>query len=437
MKLLDYFAAFLRDTVNLSDEKLDVLALRVDDIEASLSLDGEVGPLVIDRINQGSWAHKTIIEPLPGDEFDADILIRLDETNTWDGPSDYLRQLRAAFKRDTDYADKVQKKNRCVRIRYAGACHVDVVPYVVRDDGTGWIVNYADDAWEQTNPEGFTDWMQSKDQIAQGNLRRVLRLLKYVRDSKNTFSCKSVILTTIVGDRTQDWDAAARYRDVPTALVTILEDLHEWLDLRPVLPPIEDPSCPGTYFHHRWDQEQYANFANQIERYAGWAREAFDEADRDRSLAAWQRIFGPDFKAPATAVSESLAKATVAPDRAVGEEFIEDAVTAIRAIHTAHIQAWTKDVGQWKLLPPGMPLRKGWQLKFRVETDLPAPFRVIWKVRNFGDEAARVGQLRGKLEPGTIEKAESTKYRGKHYIECYLVRDDVLLASERRTVLIM
>jgi hypothetical protein len=57
---------------------------------------------------------------------------------------------------------------------------------------------------------------------------------------------------------------------------------------------------------------------------------------------------------------------------------------------------------------------------------------------SLGDEAARVeGGLRGKLEPGTIEKPESTSYRGKHWIECYIVKDDVLLASDHRTVLIV
>ncbi len=439
MKLLDYFAAFLRDTVNLSDSKLSLLDLRVDSIVAALGLDDEVGPLLKEHIRQGSWAHKTIINPLPGDEFDADILIHLDEVADWaDSPKEYLRQVRAAFKRNADYADKVEKKNRCVRIKYAGACHVDVVPYVVREDGTGWIVSFADDAWEETNPQGYTDWINEKDRIAMGNLRRVLRLLKYLRDYKNTFSAKSVILTTVVGERIQDWEAAERYKDVPTALVGVLEDLHEWLDVRLTLPVIEDPSCPGTTFHHRWNQDQYANFRVQIERYATLAREAYDEPDKDKSLTAWQKIFGPDFKAPTETISESLATATIALDRTAREEYIESQVIATSNTGTAVIEAFFGLSGvPTRRLPRGMPIRKGMSLKFRVKSDAASPFQVFWKVRNFGEEAERAQDLRGQLMPGTIEHVESTKYRGKHFIECYVVKDRVLLASDRFNVLIM
>src|SRR5207247_11077484 len=71
-----------------------------------------------------------------------------------------------------------------VRIAYANDCHVDVVAYLVLADGRQVIVNRDIDDWEDTNPQGFTNWMRSKDTITEGNLRRVLRLLKFLRDHK-------------------------------------------------------------------------------------------------------------------------------------------------------------------------------------------------------------------------------------------------------------
>ena len=66
------------------------------------------------------------------------------------------------------------------------------------------------------------------------------------------------------------------------------------------MPQIEDPSCPGLSFNHRWDEDRYQNFRTQIKKYQGWVKEAYDEPSPALSLIAWQRIFGPDFKAPTT-----------------------------------------------------------------------------------------------------------------------------------------
>ena len=59
-----------------------------------------------------------------------------------------------------------------------------------------------------------------------------------------------------------------------------------------------DPSCPGTSFNHRWDEDQYTNFKAKIEQYAAWAREALDETDDTKAVKLWQKLFGTDFTLP-------------------------------------------------------------------------------------------------------------------------------------------
>ena len=72
MKLLNYFKDFLDSTVNLNQTRLDLLDQRVQAIVSCLEDDSVIGTLIENHIPQGSWAHRTIIRPLPGDEFDAD-----------------------------------------------------------------------------------------------------------------------------------------------------------------------------------------------------------------------------------------------------------------------------------------------------------------------------------------------------------------------------
>jgi Second Messenger Oligonucleotide or Dinucleotide Synthetase domain/Adenylyl/Guanylyl and SMODS C-terminal sensor domain len=450
VKLLAYFDAFLSDVVNLNATRLALLHARVEAIIRSLEKDDVIAPLLQGHIPQGSWAHKTIIRPVEGREFDADFLLTLTEVNAWsDSPKIYLQQLRAAFKRSSTYAAKVRRKNRCVRIGYAGDCHVDVVAHLVLAGGRQVIVNYAEDKFEDTNPQGFTAWMEEKDQLAGGNLRKVIRLMKYIRDFKETFSVPSVILTMLLGERVQAFDRASRYADVPTTLLNLISDLDAWLVIHPDMPLLEDPSCPGTTFNHRWDQDRYENFRRWISYYAARIREAYSEPDKTASITAWQKIFGPEFTQPVTKAAEGAALAmTLEQAREMGpaarepfEEFIEDKGYALAGGHNIRIEC---TVARRPGFRDRTPLRemhwvdKGRRLQFRItHCDVPPPYQLWWKVRNTGSEAAAVpGGLRGKLLPddGTASRVETTSYRGRHYVEAYIVKDGRVVASDHHDV---
>lgn len=441
MKLVGAFDAFLTDTVNLNQTRLDQLGARVEAIVGYLKSDLTIGAKYQDHIPQGSWPHKTIIKPLEGDEFDADFLLLLEEDPAWSAdPKEYIQQLRAAFKRSSVYKDMVTKKTRCVRIVYANDCHVDVVPHLVLSDGRQVIINSSDSKFEETNPQGFTDWMREKDDLANGNLRRVIRLMKYLRDYKNTFSCPSIILTTLLGERVQSFDAATRYADVPTALRNLAGDLSSWLSLYFTMPPIEDPSCPGTTFNHRWDQAQYDNFRTCLGTYASKILAAYDEPDESKSLTAWQAIFGPDFVQP-TKTTTAMAKAASAPveTRAPLEQFIEEIYTPdVR--YRARIDCSLGPRNGFRAGPVrrNQTLAKGHSLTFRVATDAPRPYSVYWKVRNRGKEASALGAsaLRGQLlaDQGHQTRHESTLYAGSHYIDAYVVKDGAVIAADRHQV---
>ena len=78
-------------------------------------------------------------------------------------------------------------------------------------------------------------------------------------------------------------------------------------------------------------------------------------------------------------------------------------------------------------------------LIFRVvDTNVPEPFTVYWKVRNHGAEAQARGQLRGQIhaDKGKRERGESTSYTGHHYVECYVVKDNVCVAVWNEPVII-
>jgi hypothetical protein len=310
-----HFDTLLSDTVNLPQWRLDQLDDRVNSIYAAIKRDTVLGDLVTGKSKQGSWAHKMIIKPKPGKEYDADVLIHMTENTDWDDDKgQYIEQLYWALGR-VGYSGKATRKTRCVRVQYANECHVDLVPYVSTAFGSR-IVNKATGEWEYSNPEGFTSWMAERDTITNGNFRRAVRLMKYLRDHKNSFTgTRSIILTTLLGNQanysTALYDPDA-YRSVPNTLVTLVEELDTWMQARPTMPDVCDPSWPTTTFNHRWSQGSYSYFRERINAHAAQMRSALDETNAAESERKWQALFGDGFRRDDTASSSTNPFAGVA-----------------------------------------------------------------------------------------------------------------------------
>jgi hypothetical protein len=214
-----------------------------------LRKDATLGPLVKTHIRQGSWAHRTIIKPLPGDEFDADILLHLTPVKEWSkNPRSYIDQVYGALKNSVTYRDMVEKKNRCVRIHYANDCHVDVVPYLVLGffEDRKVIVNHDTNTFERTDPEAFTSWMRRQDRRAGGHLRTTTRLIKYLRDRQDAFSVPSVILATLIGRQVSAWWVFwDGYKDLPTTFMRLISSLDTYLQQHEEMPGLGDPGRPA------------------------------------------------------------------------------------------------------------------------------------------------------------------------------------------------
>lgn len=304
MKLHDYFAGLLDGAVNINPDRLRQLDDHVAAIKGCVRDDDDLSSVVRSFVPQGSWAHRTIIRPLPGTEFDADLLVEMQRQRKWSkDPKQYLLAVHAALRASPRYRDRVQLKTRCVRVTYANDCHVDLVPYVhIPGLYEGLyerhlIVNQVANCFEEVNPRGFSEWMRGKDSLANGNLRRTIRLLKYLRDYKQTFAVPSVILTVIVGSRVNWWRSQILegYADLPTAFARLVADTDRWLQQRRRLPAISDPSCARARFDHRLSQQGYENFRRRFHGYADKISTAFDAADRDESTRLWREIFGDAF----------------------------------------------------------------------------------------------------------------------------------------------
>lgn len=471
MKHTGLFKTFLSDVVDLNATRLDQLEASVDAIKSFIrSSDWEPG--IKGFISQGSWAHKTIIKPIAGGAFDADIIVRVAAVEGWEA-KDYINSLRRIFSASSTYADKVSSFSHCVTITYAGQRKIDIAPLVIGrwHDTSQEVCNRTANAFEDSEPVAYTSWFNQRNGYSGKNsFRKVTRLLKYLRGIKKTFSCPSVLLTTLLGDQITwvDKDMPG-FEDVPTALQTVMGRLDDYLQANAVRPFVANPSQPTEDFGKLLSDTGYANFRSFVNKYRGWIDEAIEAEDFDESIAAWQRVFGEEFGKGAVAKMASLvetARVTVGSLLSSAAQHQDAIVDAVRDYGTRILPHWfynpphlhqprwpaatnqiriyvsavhvaSKTAANGSPVLSGDPVSGTGGLWFDARLWGGAPigdaFRVEWRVTNTGIAAFAKGQGRGDFygSDSHARRYESLAWRGVHFVEAFLVRrsDGVLVGQ--------
>jgi hypothetical protein len=471
MKLVQHFNTFLDDVVNLNATRLQQLEDSVGSIKAVIR-ESAWGPIIRTFSGQGSWAHKTIIKPVEKRPFDADVLVFVDPKAGWEAKT-YLDELYKVFSNHGTYKDKVRRYSHCVTIEYAGERKIDIAPCVVDRGGVTRleVCNRTTNAFERSEPSRYTGWLIERNGWTGGNgLRKTTRLLKYLRDIKTTFTCPSVLLTTLLGLRinASDETNTTDFADVPTALKTIVGRLDNWLQANATRPTVTNPVLASEVLSGSWDDTRYANFRDKVHTYRGWIDDAYDEADREESIGKWRRVFGDDFAKGAT-IEKAAAVSTEAVIMAKSAGwapagFTGDLVALFVQLGAKALPPWFdklahKERPSWRTsatpaftvnavatlhssrggawLDMVTPLPKGRWLQFQARTQTGIPLAgdhdVFWRVTNTDREAEAAQCLRGGFVKANAGSShwEQLAYRGVHTVEAFVIRkrDGLLVAQ--------
>lgn len=445
------FNEFLRDHVNLNQERVDTLQKRVSLLDDYLSDNSSLADMLEgDVIPQGSFAHKTIIKPYSGNDFDADVLLPMQEQTDW-APKKYTIELKKAFDASSKYTDKVILGKRCVTIDYANDFHIDVVPFITSSDGRTYITHRIDDEFIRQDPTAFTDWIRANARTTNGHLIRVIRLVKYLRD-RSSIAVPSVVLTALLAERTRSFAGGHDYTNVATTLTCLLEDLNNYIGWMSSPPFIDDRI--GGNLADRVTQTGFKNLQSQVKTWAGKARNALD-ATSDESVEAWQDLFGSSFGSSSTASASRETILAAAPasrietyenTMAPGEQTLEDAHGIMIQLDPA---VQMRVVGRFSprangkgrprpMASNGDHVPIGRELTFTIEEcNVAEPYDVYWKVRNAGAEAARLRNFRGEIRKAGTMITESSNFPGAHWVEAWVVKDDIAVATARQDVTIL
>lgn len=454
MKQPEHFSAFLEDVVNLNQSRLDDLNAKVSAIQSFLHRNLDEFD-IIEFYPQGSWAHGTIIKPVDGRSFDADMMMLVSVKPGLD-PKEYVLGLARTFRASGVYDDKTRASSHCVTIEYAGDVKIDITPCVVVNDGIEhkYVCNKNDNVFEPSNPEGYTQWIALKDSWSGTHgLKTTTRLMKYLRDTKTTFSCPSMLLTTLLGSRVEAYDVgSADFYDVPSALQTIMSRLDDWLQARPTKPIIPNPVYMAEDLADFLSDDQYENFREFVHLYRGWIDDAVNELDYDESIRKWRKIFGDDFargeaESRAISIVDNLA-ALVQPGIDMVEAVIRKGVGLLRSFpsgfphvevskrreNTTQLQVTiraiekpSREADGVRYFNSGDTINAGSGIEFEAlqASGMPFPneYFVEWQVVNTDKTAYGKKSLRGGFYSSDTpnKRWEGTQFRGVHWVQAFLI----------------
>ena len=161
---------------------------------------------------------------------------------------------------------------------------------------------------------------------------------------------------------------------------------------------------------------------------------ALEETSEETKHTHWLNVFGNSFPKGNT-LSESRSFSDT-------EEFIEDTYP-IDIRHNLSINCTvTRDGFPPQLLRDILNQAKKVlrvrHLEFYIEfTNVPKPYKVKWKVLNIGAEAESRNCVRGQIITSnkvSNKRTESAVFFGDHYVECYIIKDNIVVARDKISV---
>lgn len=173
------------------------------------------------------------------------------------------------------------------------------------------------------------------------------------------------------------------------------------------------------------------------------AQKAYDlclkaiEAEKtDNVNDKWKKVYGRPFPDRQTESKDSSAKAAQTWENT--EQFIEDKYPVdIRyglKIDCEVSQNGFREHFLTEMLAKRMPLLANKKLLFTIsENNVPKPYSIEWKVLNRGEEAQKRNCIRGQIlsDDGQHNRKESTNFKGDHIVECFIIKDGLVVAKDR------
>jgi hypothetical protein len=424
MTVADMFREFLD---NLAIQNGETISLRYGEITAALNKQfRDTESKTANSLQVGSFGRGTGIHGIS----DLDMLYIMPK-GKWETYKDgrqrkLLEDTKAAIKARYPLTE-VRVDRLVVTVTYTDF-HVEVQPVFEQDDGSYKYPDTKDDgSWKITKPREEMDEISKTDAAKNYNLRRLCKMARAWRN-KHGQEMSGLLVDTL----SYNFISQTKEYDTKSFLY------YDWLS-RDFFKYLSE--LPEQDYYAALGSGQRVRVKKKFQRKAKKAHnlclKAIEAEGQKNVNEKWRRVYGRPFPAAKEELVEMSATKAASAWRDT-EEFIENSYP-VDIRYTLKLDCEVKQAGfrtQFlrEMIANRWPLFARKDLEFRVsQISVPPPFLIKWKVLNRGEVAQRKDCIRGQIvsDGGRMSKTESTNFRGDHVVECYAIKDGVVVAKDR------
>ncbi len=411
---------------NIAVDNAAQISLRYEEITASLNIKFRVTESkTANSLQVGSYGRWTAIKGVS----DLDMLYIM-PSSKW---PEYKGGKQSKLLTDTKDAIKeryprteVFVDRLVVRVLYKDF-HIEVQPvFALEDQSFYYPDTYNGGKWKITKPREEISTLADANKKKNRNLRRLCKMARAWKN-KHGVGMGGLLIDTLaynfLNSTTTYDDKSFSYYD------WMSRDFFEYLS---GLPDQEYFAAVGS--------GQRVKVKKKFQKKAKKAHElcigAIEAEGTNGVNDKWKKIYGRPFPAKPTTTYESVAKSLQAWDDT--EQFIEDKYP-IDIRYNLQIDCDVSQPGFLThklrtMLSRHIPLFANKKLLFTIiKNDVPEPYSIKWKVLNRGSEAQSRDCIRGQIVPdlGKHQLKETTNFNGHHIVECYAIKNNVVVAKDR------
>ena len=323
--------------------------------------------------------------------------------------------------------DKLKENFKSTNIRGDGQVVVisfgnqdfEVCPVFQKEDGT---FKYPDTnnggKWKKCNPRDEIESFRELNATRKGHLRRLAKMMRVWR-THNEIQMSGFLVDTLCYNfflENDDYDDKS-YRSYDE----LIRDFFRFL---------EDEGEREFYYAFGSNSKipVKAQFYKKVRKSREASENAVDEESFNAKMKEWKKIFGRKF--PNSDFSKESASTS--------EMHIEN-LYEVKEKYQITIDCKLKDENLFekmlsKIIGNSEKINKNVQLEFYLEeSNVPHPFVLKWKVKNSGSEALKRNCIRGQIinDDGSHKIIERADFTGEHYVECYAIYQNEVVARDR------
>lgn len=398
-----------------------IITSRRDEITKALNKDFRLKDGCTDyRLMVGSFGRHTAVKGVS----DLDMIYILPPDirasyNDENGPRRILERVRDVLK--GRYPNTEVAVDQCVvRVQFVkNAFKFEVQPAFEDEDGNFEYPDTVAKCWKITKPRDEISATKECNNRTSKNMRHLARMARAWKNA-NGVNMGGLLIDTLVYrffEQNYDYDSAGT-----SSFHLMVRDFFDFLKNEP----------DKEYYLALGSNQRVkvkSRFQSKAKKAYNRCNEAIGSEDDYLTARKWREIFGTSIPLAAKTKDSSFNDT---------EEFIED-LYSVDITDTLNIDCEVTQDG-WRptklreMLRTKAPLRAGKKLKFWVTgCSVAEPYTLKWKVLNRGPEAQRRNMIRGGIIDSTKPEAriEHSNFRGDHIVECYVVKDEVVVARDR------